>query len=148
MEELIQRQLRQRELDIPTIDYSGSFVPSYVPDISTSLTAQNSSEKTLSIHPEIVRINVLDISQTLQVQKPSNKKNVVFDLPNSESQSMILDPLFNKMNQLEEKIDKLMNMVSAYIPKDDAVNVVEASRIFRNINKLFLEEDEDEYPIL
>jgi hypothetical protein len=156
MEELIQRQLRQRELDIPTTDYSGSFVPSYVPDISTTLTTQNTSEKLLSIHPENVQINVLDISQThprfavtkssselvegYASQTPSYKKKVVFDLSTSESKSEsqpLTDQLFNKMNQLEEKIDKLMNMVSAYIPKDDI-------RVFQNINKLFLEEEEEE----
>ena len=159
MEELVQKQLRQRELDIPTMDFSGSFVQ-YIPDISTTLTAQNSSEKTLiSIHPENIQINVLDISQTLPMnssslklvegyasQNPSYKKKVVFDLLTSESESqtesqiqpIILDELFNKMNQLEEKIDKLMNMVSAYIPKDEV-------RIFRNINEL-LRDDED--PIL
>ena len=79
-------------------------------------------------------------------QNPSYKKKVVFDLLTSESESqtesqiqpIILDELFNKMNQLEEKIDKLMNMVSAYIPKDEV-------RIFRNINEL-LRDDED--PIL
>jgi hypothetical protein len=185
MEELVQRQLRQRELDIPTTDYSGSLVPSYVPDISTTLTAQNSSEKLLSIHPENVQINVLDISQSLPVtkshselvegyasQNPSYKKKVVFDLSTSESKSEsqpLTDQLFNKMNQLEKKIDKLMNMQAemqaklefrCHIPKDDVGvqrNMVSAYivgkpeeiaegftkddiKVFRNINKLFAED--------
>jgi len=117
MEELVQRQLRQRELDIPTMDPSGSLQPSYVPlqmepvkQTSEKISASEQARAPnglLSIHPENVQINVLDLS----------KKKVIFDLPaldDSESHtqhSVIYEQIFTRIQQLEEKIDKIMDLL-------------------------------------
>ena len=128
MEELVQRQLRQRELDIPTMDPSGSLQPSYVPlqmepvkqtsekmmpPHSFSASFLSASEQArapnglLSIHPENVQINVLDLS----------KKKVIFDLPaldDTESHTQhdaIYEQIFAKIQHLEEKIDKIMDLL-------------------------------------
>ena len=122
MEELVQRQLRQRELDIPTMDPSGSLQPSYVPlqmepvkQTSEKISASEQARAPnglLSIHPENVQINVLDLS----------KKKVIFDLPaldDSESHtqhSVIYEQIFTRIQQLEEKIDKIMDLLEPTVP--------------------------------